>query len=90
MSEIYTMHNQPKLVGGMTRMPKVVETVKTIFGREPSKGVNPNEAVAIGASIQGGVLAPRRHSFIARYAIPFSGVNCRLTGLQGLRHLAVS
>jgi molecular chaperone DnaK len=52
------MHNQPKLVGGMTRMPKVVETVKTIFGREPSKGVNPNEAVAIGASIQGGVLAP--------------------------------
>ncbi|KAF9464963.1 heat shock protein 70 [Collybia nuda] len=45
------------LVGGMTRMPRVVETVKTIFGREPSKGVNPDEAVAIGASIQGGVLA---------------------------------
>jgi molecular chaperone DnaK len=45
------------LVGGMTRMPKVVETVKGIFGREPSKGVNPDEAVAIGASIQGGVLA---------------------------------
>jgi len=45
------------LVGGMTRMPRVVETVKTIFGREPSKGVNPDEAVAIGAAIQGGVLA---------------------------------
>lgn len=45
------------LVGGMTRMPKVSDTVKTIFGREPSKGVNPDEAVAIGASIQGGVLA---------------------------------
>ncbi|KZS92552.1 heat shock protein [Sistotremastrum niveocremeum HHB9708] len=45
------------LVGGMTRMPKVVDTVKTTFGREPSKGVNPDEAVAIGASIQAGVLA---------------------------------
>jgi molecular chaperone DnaK len=45
------------LVGGMTRMPRVVETVKTVFGREPSKGVNPDEAVAIGASIQAGVLA---------------------------------
>lgn len=45
------------LVGGMTRMPRVVETVKSVFGREPSKGVNPDEAVAIGASIQGGVLA---------------------------------
>ena len=45
------------LVGGMTRMPRVADTVKSIFGREPSKGVNPDEAVAIGASIQGGVLA---------------------------------
>eukprot|EP00128_Syssomonas_multiformis_P003275 Colp12_sorted_trinity150504_noHs@3050 len=45
------------LVGGMTRMPKVVETVKNLFGREPSKGVNPDEAVAMGAAIQGGVLA---------------------------------
>lgn len=49
--------NEVILVGGMTRMPKVVDTVKSIFGREPSKGVNPDEAVAIGASIQGGVLA---------------------------------
>lgn len=45
------------LVGGMTRMPKVVETVKSLFNKEPSKAVNPDEAVAIGAAIQGGVLA---------------------------------
>ncbi len=44
------------LVGGMTRMPKVIETVKNIFGREPHKGVNPDEVVAVGAAIQGGVL----------------------------------
>jgi molecular chaperone DnaK len=44
------------LVGGMTRMPKVVETVKAFFGREPHKGVNPDEVVALGAAIQGGVL----------------------------------
>jgi molecular chaperone DnaK len=44
------------LVGGMTRMPKVIETVKTFFGKEPHKGVNPDEVVAIGAAIQAGVL----------------------------------
>jgi len=44
------------LVGGMTRMPKVVESVKTFFGREPHKGVNPDEVVALGAAIQAGVL----------------------------------
>ncbi|WP_438846321.1 molecular chaperone DnaK [Asticcacaulis taihuensis] len=44
------------LVGGMTRMPKVVEAVKNIFGREPHKGVNPDEVVALGAAIQAGVL----------------------------------
>ena len=44
------------LVGGMTRMPKVQETVKSFFGREPHKGVNPDEVVAVGAAIQGGVL----------------------------------
>jgi molecular chaperone DnaK len=48
--------NQVILVGGMTRMPKVVEQVKRIFGQEPSKGVNPDEVVAVGAAIQGGVL----------------------------------
>ncbi len=44
------------LVGGMTRMPKVIETVKNFFGREPHRGVNPDEVVAIGAAIQAGVL----------------------------------
>ncbi|HEY1710954.1 MAG TPA: molecular chaperone DnaK [Rhizomicrobium sp.] len=44
------------LVGGMTRMPKVQEVVKQLFGKEPHKGVNPDEVVAIGAGIQGGVL----------------------------------
>ncbi|MGE4219522.1 MAG: molecular chaperone DnaK [Alphaproteobacteria bacterium] len=44
------------LVGGMTRMPKVIETVKRFFGREPHRGVNPDEVVAIGAAIQAGVL----------------------------------
>ncbi len=44
------------LVGGMTRMPKVIEKVKEFFGREPHKGVNPDEVVALGAAIQGGVL----------------------------------
>jgi molecular chaperone DnaK len=44
------------LVGGMTRMPKVIETVKQFFGKEPARNVNPDEVVAIGAAIQGGVL----------------------------------
>ena len=43
---------QVLLVGGMTRMPKVVEVVKELFKREPSKGVNPDEVVAMGAAIQ--------------------------------------
>ena len=61
------------LVGGMTRMPKVVETARNLIGKEPHKGVNPDEVVAIGAAIQGGVLrgdvkmfffstSPRLHS----------------------------
>jgi molecular chaperone DnaK len=44
------------MVGGMTRMPKVTETVKKFFGKEPNKSVNPDEVVAVGAAIQGGVL----------------------------------
>src|SRR5690348_10026428 len=44
------------LVGGQTRMPKVIETVKTFFGREPNRSVNPDEVVAVGAAIQAGVL----------------------------------
>lgn len=45
------------LVGGMSRMPKVQSTVLEVFGKQPSKSVNPDEAVAVGAAIQGGVLA---------------------------------
>ncbi|UCG84660.1 MAG: molecular chaperone DnaK, partial [Dehalococcoidia bacterium] len=48
--------NEVVLVGGQTRMPAVIEKVKGIFGKEPHKGVNPDEVVAIGATIQGGVL----------------------------------
>jgi len=49
--------NQVILVGGMTRMPKIQKVVKDYFGKEPHKGVNPDEVVAVGAAIQGGVLA---------------------------------
>jgi molecular chaperone DnaK len=49
--------NEVVMVGGMTRMPKVIETVKNFFGKEPNKSVNPDEVVAIGAAVQGGVLA---------------------------------
>ncbi len=48
--------NEVVLVGGMTRMPKVISVVKDFFGKEPHRGVNPDEVVAIGAAIQGGVL----------------------------------
>ena len=48
--------NEIVLVGGMTRMPKVIERVKQFFGKDPHRGVNPDEVVAIGAAIQGGVL----------------------------------
>ena len=48
--------NEVVLVGGMTRMPKIVETVKNFFGKEPNKSVNPDEVVAMGAAIQAGVL----------------------------------
>lgn len=48
--------NEVVLVGGMTRMPAVVEKVKELFGKDPLKGVNPDEVVAVGAAIQGGVL----------------------------------
>ncbi len=49
--------NEVVLVGGSTRIPKVQELVKQMFGKEPHKGVNPDEVVAVGAAIQGGVLA---------------------------------
>ena len=49
--------NDVILVGGMTRMPKVIETVKNFFGRDPNRSVNPDEVVALGAAVQGGVLS---------------------------------
>ena len=48
--------NEVVMVGGMTRMPKVIELVRKLFGREPNRSVNPDEVVAVGAAIQGGVL----------------------------------
>lgn len=60
------------LVGGMTRMPKVMETVKSLFGRDPTKSVNPDEAVSMGASIQGGVLAGEVTSVLLLDVTPLS------------------
>lgn len=64
--------NEVILVGGSTRIPAVQETVKRIFGREPHKGVNPDEVVAIGAAIQGGVLAGDVHDVLLLDVTPLS------------------
>ena len=60
------------LVGGMTRMPKVIETVRELFGKEPHKGVNPDEVVAVGAAIQGGVLAGDMEDIVLLDVTPLS------------------
>jgi molecular chaperone DnaK len=60
------------LVGGMTRMPAVQERVKKIFGKEPDKGVNPDEVVALGAAIQGGVLKGEVHDVLLLDVTPLS------------------
>lgn len=60
------------LVGGMTRMPAVQQIVKEIFGREPNKGVNPDEAVAVGAAIQGGVLIGEVKDILLLDVIPLT------------------
>ncbi|MCH7889604.1 MAG: molecular chaperone DnaK [Proteobacteria bacterium] len=60
------------LVGGMTRMPKVIETVKTFFGREPNKSVNPDEVVAVGAAIQAAVLKGEVHDVLLLDVTPLS------------------
>ncbi len=60
------------LVGGMTRMPKVVSLVKELFGREPHKGVNPDEVVAVGAAIQGGVLSGDMKDIVLLDVTPLS------------------
>ncbi len=64
--------DQVVLVGGMTRMPKVVELVSELFGREPHKGVNPDEVVAIGAAIQGGVLSGDMQDIVLLDVTPLS------------------
>ncbi|WP_066481355.1 molecular chaperone DnaK [Candidatus Chlamydia sanziniae] len=60
------------LVGGMSRMPAVQETVKELFGKEPNKGVNPDEVVAVGAAIQGGVLGGEVKDVLLLDVIPLS------------------
>jgi molecular chaperone DnaK len=60
------------LVGGMTRMPKVQEKVKEFFGKEPRKDVNPDEAVAVGAAIQGQVLGGERKDVLLLDVTPLS------------------
>ncbi len=60
------------LVGGMTRMPKISEVVRQLFGKEPHKGVNPDEVVAIGAAIQGGVLSGDMKDIVLLDVTPLS------------------
>ncbi len=60
------------LVGGMTRMPKVIETVRQIFGKEPNRGVNPDEVVAEGAALQGGVITGEVKDVLLMDVIPLS------------------
>ncbi|MEW6049800.1 MAG: molecular chaperone DnaK [Candidatus Zixiibacteriota bacterium] len=60
------------LVGGMTRVPKIVETVRELFGKEPHKGVNPDEVVAVGAAIQGGVLSGDMKDIVLLDVTPLS------------------
>jgi molecular chaperone DnaK len=64
--------NEVVLVGGMTRMPRVQETVKKLFGKEPHKGVNPDEVVAVGAAIQGAVLSGDVKDVLLLDVIPLS------------------
>jgi len=64
--------NEVILVGGMTRMPKVVDTVRELFGRDPYKGVNPDEVVALGAAAQYGVLAGTTKGIVLLDVIPLS------------------
>ena len=64
--------DQVILVGGMTRMPSVVEKVRTLTGKEPHKGINPDEVVALGAAIQGGVLAGEVKDIILLDVTPLS------------------
>jgi len=70
--------NEVLLVGGQTRMPKVIEAVKSIFGREPSRDKNPEEVVGIGASIQGGILQGEVKDMVLLDVTPLSlGIETR-------------
>src|SRR6202035_867155 len=60
------------LVGGSTRIPKIQEIVKKFFGKEPNKGVNPDEVVAIGAAVQGAVLTGEQKDFLLLDVTPLS------------------
>ncbi len=60
------------MVGGMTRMPKIIETVTKFFGKEPNKSVNPDEVVAVGAAIQGGVLGGEVHDVLLLDVTPLT------------------
>src|SRR5262249_62051283 len=60
------------LVGGQTRMPKVQDAVKALFGREPHKGVNPDEVVAVGAAVQGAVLTGEVENVVLVDVTPLS------------------
>ncbi|MFH1701402.1 MAG: molecular chaperone DnaK [Candidatus Zixiibacteriota bacterium] len=64
--------NDVVMVGGMTRMPKVVERVSKLFGREPNRGVNPDEVVAMGAALQGGVLTGAVNDLLLLDVTPLS------------------
>ena len=76
--------NEIVMVGGMTRMPAVVERVKKLFGKDSMQGVNPDEVVAVGAAIQGGVLAGDVKDVLLLDVTPLSSVlrrwaACRLS-----------
>src|SRR4051812_6297849 len=64
--------NEVVMVGGQTRMPKIIEEVKKMFGKEPNKEVNPDEVVAIGAAVQGGIMQGNVHDVLLLDVTPLS------------------
>ncbi|MHB1330744.1 MAG: molecular chaperone DnaK [Minisyncoccota bacterium] len=64
--------NEVLLVGGQTRMPKIIESVKQFFGKEPNKSINPDEVVALGAAVQGGIIAGDVKDILLLDVIPLS------------------